>query len=334
MHRCAILDDYQDAALSFADWTPLEGEVAVQVFNDRVADHGALVQRLKDFSVVVMIRERTRFDRALIESLPNLELLITTGMVNSSIDFAAARAKGVVVCGTPAATGTTSELAWGLIIALLRHIPREYASFRAGGPWQSTIGGNLNGRRLGIVGLGRVGAQMARVAKAFEMDVSVWSRSLAAEHARELGVDRCATLDELMAASDIVSIHLMLNAGTRGLITARHLALMKPSAILVNTARGPIVDEAALIDALRARRIAGAALDVFDREPLPGDHPLRSLDNVIATPHLGYVTENTYRAYFGGVVENIRGWLDGTPVRVLSEGVATPIYITPGRDRA
>jgi phosphoglycerate dehydrogenase-like enzyme len=334
MHRCAILDDYQNAALSFADWSPLGGKVAVQVFNDHLADRGALVERLRDFSIVVMIRERTRFDRALIESLPNLRLLITTGMINSSIDFAAAKAADVLVCGTPAATGTTSELAFGLILALLRHIPREYASFRAGGPWQSTIGGNLNGRRLGIVGLGRVGSQMARVAKAFEMHVSVWSRSLTGEQARELGVDRCATLDELMAVADIVSVHLMLNAGTRGLITARHLALMKPTAILVNTARGPIVDEAALIDALRARRIAGAALDVFDQEPLPRNHPLRSLDNVIATPHLGYVTENTYRAYFGGVVEGIRGWLDGKPLRVLTEGVATPIYITPGRDRA
>jgi phosphoglycerate dehydrogenase-like enzyme len=175
---------------------------------------------------------------------------------------------------------------------------------------------------------------MARVAKAFDMDVSAWSRSLTAESARQLGVDRCATLDELMAAADIVSIHLMLNAGTRGLIGARHLALMKPTAILVNTARGPIVDEAALIEALRARRIAGAALDVFDREPLPPDHPFRSLDNVVATPHLGYVTENTYRAYFGGAVEGIRGWLDGKPQRVLTGGDVTPIYVTPGRARA
>jgi phosphoglycerate dehydrogenase-like enzyme len=333
MHRCAILDDYQNAALSFADWTPIEGEVRVQVFNDHVTDRGALVERLKDFSIVVMIRERTRFDRALIESLPKLELLITTGMVNSSIDFVAAKAAGVVVAGTPAATGTTSELTWGLILALLRHIPREFASFRTGGPWQSTIGGNLNGRRLGIVGLGRVGSQVARVAKAFEMDVSVWSRSLTVERARELGVDRRATLDELMTVGDIVSIHLMLNAETRGLITARHLSLMKPTAILVNTARGPIVDEAALIDALRERRIAGAALDVFEREPLPLDHPFRSLDNVVATPHLGYVTESTYRAYFGGVVEDIRGWLDGKPPRVLSDGGGTPIYITPAFNR-
>jgi phosphoglycerate dehydrogenase-like enzyme len=334
MHRCAILDDYQNAALSFADWSPIAGEVAVRVFNDHLSDIGALAQRLRDFPIVVMIRERTRFDRALIERLPNLRLLITTGMVNSSIDFAAAKEAGILVCGTPAATGTTSELAWGLILALLRHFPREFAAFRAGGPWQSTIGGNLNGRRLGIIGLGRVGAQMARVARAFEMEVSAWSRSLTAEQAREMGVDRCATIDELMGTADVVSIHLMLNAGTRGLIGAGQLALMKPTAILVNTARGPIVDEAALIEALRERRIAGAALDVFDREPLPPDHPFRSLDNVVATPHLGYVTENTYRAYFGGVVEDIRGWLDGKPLRVLSGGAVTPIYITPGRNRA
>ena len=334
MHRCAILDDYQNVALSMADWSPIQGEVAVEVFNDHLTDRAAVVERLKDFSIVVMIRERTPFDRALIESLPKLKLLITTGMVNRSIDFAAAKAAGIVVAGTPAATGTTSELTWGLILALLRHIPQEFASFRTGGPWQSTVGGNLNGRRLGIVGLGRVGSQVARVAKAFDMEVSAWSRSLTAERAQKLGIDRCATLDEVMSAGDIVTIHLMLNDGTLGLITGRHLSLMKPGAVLVNTARGPIVDEAALIDALRRRRIAGAALDVFDAEPLPPDHPFRSLDNIVATPHLGYVTENSYRAYFGGAVEDIRGWLDGKPVRVLSEGGGAPIYITPARNRA
>lgn len=329
MHRCAILDDYQNAALSMADWSPLDGEVAIEVFTDHLVDRDALAARLEDFSIVVLIRERTPFDRALIERLPNLQLLVTTGMVNASIDMEAAKAAGVVVCGTPAAHGTTSELTWGLILALLRHIPQENAAFRAGGPWQSTVGDTLSGKRLGIVGLGRVGAQIVPVAKAFGMAVSAWSRSLTAERAAELGIDRCETLDEVMRVGDIVTVHLMLNDATRGLIDARRLALMKPGAVLINTARGPIVDEDALLEVLRERRIAGAALDVFEPEPLPNDHPFRALDNLLGTPHLGYVTQNTYRAYFGGAVEDIRAWLDGEPVRVLSEGPVTPVYVTP-----
>jgi len=320
MQRCAILDDYQDVALSMADWTPIAGEVEPVVFNDHLDDPAAVAARLKEFPIVVAMRERTPFDAALIGALPNLELLITTGMRNASIDLEAAADAGVTVCGTPSAPGTTAELTWGLILALLRHIPDEVAGLRANGPWQTTVGGDLNGKRLGVVGLGNLGGRVARVARAFEMEVSAWSRSLTDARAAELGVERCATLEELFGTADVVTVHLALNAETRGLIGADLLARMKPGAVLVNTARGPIVDEAALIAALRARRIAGAALDVYDPEPLPADHPFRTLDNLVATPHLGYVTENTYRAYFAGAVEDIRAWLDGAPVRVLSAG--------------
>jgi phosphoglycerate dehydrogenase-like enzyme len=319
MHRCAILDDYQNAALAMADWSPLDGEVEMVVFNDHLVDREAVAARLRDFPIVVAMRERTPFDAALIERLPNLELLITTGMRNASIDLKAATAAGVTVCGTPGAPGTTAELTWGLILALLRHIPEESANIRANGPWQSTVGTDLNGKRLGIVGLGNLGTRVARVGRAFEMEVAAWSRSLTDDRAAELGIARCDTLEALFETADIVTIHLLLNAETRGLIGAGLLARMKPSAVLINTARGPIVDEAALIAALRERRIAGAALDVYEPEPLPADHPFRTLPNVVATPHLGYVTENTYRAYFGGVVEDIRGWLDGKPVRVLTK---------------
>jgi phosphoglycerate dehydrogenase-like enzyme len=319
MHRCAILDDYQNAALAMADWSPLDGEVEMVVFNDHLVDRESVAARLRDFPIVVAMRERTPFDAALIERLPNLELLITTGMRNASIDLKAATAAGVTVCGTPGAPGTTAELTWGLILALLRHIPEESANIRANGPWQSTVGTDLNGKRLGIVGLGNLGTRVARVGRAFEMEVAAWSRSLTDDRAAELGIARCDTLEALFETADIVTIHLLLNAETRGLIGAGLLTRMKPSAVLINTARGPIVDEAALIAALRERRIAGAALDVYEPEPLPADHPFRTLPNVVATPHLGYVTENTYRAYFGGVVEDIRGWLDGKPVRVLTK---------------
>lgn len=320
MHRCAILDDYQSVALSMADWSPLFGAVEIKVFTEHVADRGALVDMLAGFGIIVAMRERTPFDRALIERLPDLRLLVTTGMRNAAIDLEAAAERGIVVCGTPSAPGTTAELTWGLIIAMLRCIPQEIAGFRAGGPWQTSVGYDLNGKRLGIIGLGNLGTRVAEVAKAFEMKVSAWSRSLTPARAAELGIDYCATLDELLAAADIVTNHLTLNEQTRGLIDARRLGLMKRSAFLVNTARGPIVDEPALIDALRHDRIAGAALDVYGTEPLPRDHPFRTLPNVVATPHLGYVTQNTYRAYFGGAVEDIRAWLDGKPVRVLTAG--------------
>jgi phosphoglycerate dehydrogenase-like enzyme len=265
------------------------------------------------------MRERTPFDRALFERLPNLKLLVTTGMRNAAIDVEAAVARGVTVCGTQGSVGTTAELTWGLILGLLRHIPDEAANLRRGGPWQTTVGRDLSGRRLGIVGLGNLGTRVAKVGRAFDLPISGWSRSLTPEKARALDIDYCADLDDLLRAADIVTIHLALNAETHHIIDARRLALMKPDALLINTARGPLVDETALIRALSDRRIAGAALDVFGEEPLPPGHPFRTLPNVLATPHLGYVTERTYQAFFGGAVEDIEAWLDGKPVRVLAK---------------
>ncbi|MGE5147783.1 MAG: D-2-hydroxyacid dehydrogenase family protein, partial [Candidatus Eiseniibacteriota bacterium] len=259
------------------------------------------------------------FDRALLERLPNLKLLITTGMRNASIDLETAVARGVIVCGTEAYAGTTAELTWGLILGLLRFIPEEAANLRRGGPWQSTVGRDVRGRRLGIVGMGNLGTRVAKVGRAFDTPVSAWSRSLTPEKAKSLDVDYCAELDDLLRVSDIVTIHVVLNKDTRGLIDARRLGLMKPDAVLINTARGPIVDEAALIKALETGKLAGAALDVFGEEPLPSDHPFRRLPNVLATPHLGYVTERTYQNYYKGVVEDIEAWLAGAPVRVLAK---------------
>jgi phosphoglycerate dehydrogenase-like enzyme len=316
MLRCAVLDDYQNVARNFGDWNSLAGKIELQFFNDYIADREALASALADFEIVVAMRERTRFDRALIERLPKLKLLVTTGMANAAIDLKAAAERGVTVCGTSGSAGSTAELAWGLILALLRHIPAEHALFQRGGRWQTTVGREVRGSQLGVIGLGRLGSRVARVGLAFEMKVMAWSQNLTAERCAQIGVQQAGSLDELLRASDIVSLHLVLSERTRGMIGARELALMKPGAILINTSRGPLVDEAALIAALREKRIA-AGLDVFDREPLPSDHPLRGLDNVVATPHLGYVTEETYRIFYGGVIEDIAAWLAGNPVRIL-----------------
>jgi phosphoglycerate dehydrogenase-like enzyme len=318
MLRCAILDDYQNVALSMTDWSPLSGRVETVVFNEHIADRHRLADVLSGFDIIVAMRERTPIDADLLARLPNLKLLITTGMRNASIDIAAANARGVPVCGTGAMPGSAAELTWGLILALLRHIPQESAGFRAKGPWQLTVGHGLAGRRLGIIGLGNLGRRVARVGLAFEMKVSGWSRSLTPDKAAALGIDHCASLDDLLAGSDVVTVHVTLNAQTRGLLGARELSQMKKTAFLINTSRGPIVDEAALVEALRGGQIAGAAVDVFDREPLPPDHPLRSLDTLVATPHLGYVTEETYRIYFREAVEDIEAFLAGAPVRVLA----------------
>ncbi|RDJ21538.1 D-2-hydroxyacid dehydrogenase family protein [Bosea caraganae] len=317
MPTCVILDDYQNVALASADWNGLRQRIAIRVSNDTVAGD-ALIALLADAEIVVMMRERTPFPAELFAALPKLKLLVTTGMRNASIDFAAAARHGVTVCGTASAPGTTAELTWGLIHALMRAIPAENANFHAGGPWQTSVGRDLRGATLGVIGLGNLGQRVARVGVAFDMRVLGWSRSLTEETAKSLGADRAATLHDLLKQSDIVSIHVPLNAGTRGLIGAAEFAVMKPTALLINTSRGPIVNEAALIEALTAGRIAGAGLDVFDVEPLPGDHPLRGLPNLIATPHLGYVTQANYRAYFTGVVEDIARWLDNDPVRVIT----------------
>jgi phosphoglycerate dehydrogenase-like enzyme len=320
MLSCAVLDDYQDVARTIADWRPLEGTVRVQVFNEHFFDRTALAQVLSEFEIVVIMRERTPFDAWLFERLPKLQLLVTTGLRNASIDLEAAAAKGVTVCGTGGSVGSTAELAWGLILALMRNIPQEVARFRDGGKWQTGVGRGLHGKRLGIVGLGNLGTRVARAGIAFGMDVSGWSRSLTAERCAELGISHAGSLDDLLRASDVVTLHVTLNAQSRGLIGGRELGLMRPSALLINTSRGPIVEERALIDALRKRRIAGAGIDVFDQEPLPLDHPFRHLDNLIATPHLGYVTEESYRVFYGQAVEDIAAWLAGSPVRVLRPG--------------
>ena len=317
MLLCAILDDYQDVATTIADWRPLSGKVDVHVFNEHFFDRAALVNALQRFEIVVAMRERTAFDAPLFERLPNLKLLVTTGLRNASIDLHAAAKHAVTVCGTQSSVGSTSELAWGLIFSLMRNLPAEVAHFREGGRWQTGVGRGVHGKTLGVVGLGNLGVRAAKAGLAFGMEVIGWSRSLSEERSRELGIRRAASLDELLAKSDVVTLHVTLNAQSRGLIGVRELGLLRPGAILVNTSRGPIVEERALIDALRERRIAGAGIDVFDVEPLPADHPFRSLDNLIATPHLGYVTEESYRVYYGQAVEDIAAWIAGKPVRVL-----------------
>lgn len=321
MLRCAILDDYQGVALGLAEWQSLAGKVDVTVFDDHLDDPDAVAARLAPFEIVVAMRERTPFDRALLARLPQLKLLVTTGMRNASIDLAAAADHGVLVCGTGSVGPSTAELTVGLIIALARHIPAEVAAVRAG-RWQVSLGRDLAGATLGVVGLGRLGSMVARVALAMDMNVVAWSRNLTEERCRAAGVRHAGSLDTLLREADVVTIHLILGKASRGLIGSRELGLMKPTALLVNTSRGPIVDEAALIDALANRRIAGAALDVFDREPLPLDHPFRRLDTVIATPHIGYVTEATYRVYFTEALEDIAAWLAGTPVRVVGGAAA------------
>jgi phosphoglycerate dehydrogenase-like enzyme len=318
MARVAILDDYQAVARRMANWSSLPIEVVV--FQDHLADLEAVATRLRDFEVVVAMRERTPFPRPLFARLPRLRCLVTTGMRNAAIDLEAAREHGVVVCGTAGLPYPTAELAWGLILSLVRRIPVEDRATRTG-RWQETVGVGLNGKTLGVFGLGTLGTRVARVGRAFEMDVLAWSQNLTAERAAAVG----ATLvpkDELLARSDVVSIHLVLSERTQGLLGARELKLMKPSAYLVNTSRGPIVDEAALIDALAAGRLAGAGLDVFDEEPLPADHPFRRLSNTVITPHLGYVTEETYRIFYGQALEDVRAYLRGEPLRVLTRPAA------------
>jgi phosphoglycerate dehydrogenase-like enzyme len=315
MARVALLDDYQGVALRMADWKSLPGGTDVVAFPDHLDDEGALAARLADFDIVMAMRERTPFTRTLLGRLPKLRLLITAGMRNASIDVKAAAERGVTVCGTAGLPYPTAELAWGLILALMRRVPAEDRAVREG-RWQTTVGLGLNGKTFGVLGLGTLGSRAARVGSAFEMQVLAWSANLTAERAAEVGAT-LVSKDELLARSDIVSIHLVLGERTRGLIGARELGLMKRTAYLVNTSRGPIVNETALVRALRDGTIAGAGLDVFDTEPLPKDHPFRSLPNTVISPHLGYVTEETYRIFYGQALEDIQAFLRGEPVRVL-----------------
>jgi phosphoglycerate dehydrogenase-like enzyme len=313
--RIVVLDDYQQVAASYADWGGLGAEV------DFVAEHltgDQLLARLDGAEVVVAMRERTAFDAEVLAGLPALRLLVTTGAANASIDVAAARAQGVVVCGTRSLPGPAAELTWALLLAVLRDVPHADRELHAG-RWQDDVlpGADLAGQTLGLLGLGRLGTRVARVGLAFEMEVLAWSENLDQDHARSLGVEPAASKDDLLTRADAVSLHLRLSDRTRGIVGERELGLMKPSAVLVNTSRGPLVDKAALVAALRDGRIAAAGLDVYDEEPLPPDHPLRGLDNVVLTPHTGYVTTGGYRLFYGDVVEDIAAWQAGTPLRVL-----------------
>jgi phosphoglycerate dehydrogenase-like enzyme len=314
--RLAILDDYQNTALEVADWDGLRSSVEIQTFHDTIASEDAVAKRLRDFEIVVAMRERTAFRRSLLERLPKLKLLVTTGMVNASIDMKAAGERGIVVSGTSSLRHPTAELTWGLMLALARNIPREDAGMRKG-VWQSTLGIGLHGKVLGILGLGKLGSQVATFGKVFLMDVIAWSENLTVEHANSLGVQRVEK-QELFRRSDFLTIHTVLSKRTRGLVGPDDLAAMKSTAYLINTSRGPIVNELALIAALEGRKLAGAALDVYDQEPLPTDHPLRRLENVVLTPHLGYVTQENYRVFYGDAVENVRAFLAGNPIRVLN----------------
>jgi phosphoglycerate dehydrogenase-like enzyme len=316
MHRIAVLDDYQSVAADFCDWSTVPGPIEVVEFHDHVRDEDAIAARLEPFDVVIAMRERTDFRRPLLQRLPNLRLLVTTGMLNKSIDIEAAAELGITVCGTGSNATATVELTWGLILATARHIPREDASVRAGG-WQQTVGTDLAGARLGVIGLGRLGGQVARIGLAFGMDVVAWSQNLTDERATEVGVRRVER-EELFATSDFVTIHLLLSKRTRGLFGAADLALMKHTGVLINTSRGPIVEQAALLSALHDGRIAGAGLDVYDQEPLPRDHPLRSAPRTVLTPHLGYVTRDTYEVFYGEAVEDVAAFVAGSPVRVIS----------------
>ena len=316
-HRCAILDDYQNVALKMADWSKVAGDLDIKVFTEHLGGPDAVVKALQGFSIVSAMRERTAFPRAVIEKLPDLKLLMTTGARNASIDVAACNERGIVVCGTPSIGSPTSGIAVGLMLELTRRIGYECNRMKSGVPWQTTIGLDLEGLTLGVLGLGKLGTRTSQIAQAFGMKVIAWSQNLTPEKCKEVGVDYVSK-EDLFRQADFVTIHLVLSQRSRGLVGANEFGLMKPSAYIVNTSRGPIIDEAALLAALRANKIAGAGLDVFDVEPLPLDHPFRKMDNVVLTPHLGYVATQNYRAYFAGVVDDIRAFLDGKPVRVMT----------------
>ena len=313
--RVAILDDYQNTALASADWSLISGRTEIEVFTDHLFDEDEIVKRLQDFEVICAMRERTPFTGSLIERLPNLKLIISSGMRNRGIDIEAAKKNNVVVCGTKSVGKPTAELAWGLILALARKIATEDMNVRAGG-WQQSIGEGLIGKTLGIAGLGNLGSRMAKIAKAFDMNVIAWSENLTQERCEEFGV-KLVDKEGLLLNSDFLTIHLILSERTRGIFKAEDLCRMKSTSYIINTARGPIIDEDALINALKNKTIAGAGIDVFSVEPLPADHPFRHLQNTVVTPHLGYVEEENYRAYFSGYVEAIDAFLKGKPKNFL-----------------
>jgi phosphoglycerate dehydrogenase-like enzyme len=317
-YRCAIIDDYQNVALKLADWSKVTKDVEIKVFTEAVRRSDAdTINDLKDFDIVVMMRERTRFLRPVIEGLPKLKLLITTGGSNASIDLKACQERGIVVSGTGGFGNPTTGITFGLILELTRRIGWEHARMKSGVLWQDTLGMDIEGKTLGILGLGKLGARVAGVGKAFGMKVIAWSQNLTPERCKEVGVEY-ATKEDLFRNADVVTIHLVLSDRSRGLVGASELGSMKKTSYIVNTSRGPIIDEKALLDALNKKQIAGAGLDVFDAEPLPLDHPYRKMDNVVVTPHLGYVSQQNYDKYYPDIVDDIRGFLDGKPVRIVA----------------
>jgi phosphoglycerate dehydrogenase-like enzyme len=315
--RCAILDDYINLTLEIADWSKIQDRVDITVFNQPFASTEAAASALKDFEIVCAMRERTPFPRALFAALPKLKLLITSGMRNAAIDMEAAKEHGVVLCGTQWARDPTAPLTMGLILELTRNIGRENARMHAGEPLQKFVGIEIEGKTLGVVGLGKLGTKVARLAQAFGMNVIAWSPNLTPERCKEAGVGY-ATKEELFSTADIITVHVVLGPRSRGLVGADDLARMKPTSYLVNTARGPIVDEMALLKTLQERKIAGAAIDVFSVEPLPVDHPFRKLDNIVLTPHLGYVTAESFRNHYSQMVEGIDAWFKGETLRKLA----------------
>ncbi|WP_432026974.1 D-2-hydroxyacid dehydrogenase family protein [Streptomyces sp. 1222.5] len=315
--RCVVLDDFQGVATGMADWSVIEDRVEVVALREHLDGEDALAAALAGFDIVVTLRERVPFPGSLIARLPRLKLLVASGMRNSVIDYDAAQAHGVTVCGTASSGTPPVELTWALLLGLARGIVEESTALRAGGPWQSTVGADLHGSRLGLLGLGRIGSRVARVGLAFGMRVSAWSQNLTKERAEAEGVEPAASKEELLAQSDFVSVHLALGDRTRGLVGAAELAVMKPTAFLINTSRAAIVDQEALLAALHEGRIAGAGVDVFDVEPLPAGHPLRTAPRLLATPHLGYVSRANYTTYYGQAVEDIQAYLAGSPVRRL-----------------
>jgi len=315
MVAIAVLDDYQKVALKMADWSRLQAKHRVEVFTAPFTSEAEARKALAEFEVVCLMRERTPFGKSLIDGLPNLKLIVTTAMRNASIDVQAATARNVLVCGTDGGNHSTAELTMGLVIMLARHLVTETQAMREG-RWQTTVGFDLRGKTVGIIGLGRLGSLVAKFASAFGMRVIAWSQNLTPEAAREGGAERVEK-DELFRRSDFITIHSRLSDRTRGLVGARELSLMRPTAYIINTSRGPIIDEKALLAALESGAIAGAGLDVYDREPLPADHPLRRNPRVVLTPHLGYVTEETYRLFYPGIVQDIEAWLAGNPIRVI-----------------
>ncbi|TQR11483.1 D-2-hydroxyacid dehydrogenase family protein [Psychrobacillus lasiicapitis] len=316
--RCAILDDYQDIALELVDWSSVSDKVDVQSFSNHFEGEEHLVKAISDFEIVVIMRERTPFTASLFEKLPKLKLLITSGMRNAAIDLVAATKHGVTVCGTASRSEPPTELTWALLLNLARQITTENKSLRNNGQWQSTVGADLYGKRIGLLGLGKIGSRMALIAQAFGMEVIAWSQNLTKEQTEKHGVLLAASKEELLETSDFVSIHLVLSDRTKGLVSAKELQLMKTSAYLINTSRAAIVDQEALIKALSENWIAGAGIDVFEMEPLPQNHPFRILPNVLATPHLGYVSERNYSTYYREAVEDIQAFLNRSVLRQLN----------------